>query len=73
MVNYFSLFQTKTAQGQNDESNHVNSVGFMDDTSNIIFTGQDDGVIQVIVIKWILLKCPNQYIPCIDLGPSMPG
>lgn len=25
----------------------VNAVGYLDETSNIIFTGQDDGIIQV--------------------------
>lgn len=50
--------QTKNVEGQNDENNDVNAVGFMDETSNIIFTGLDDGVIQV----WVCVAIVSLWI-----------
>lgn len=32
---------------ESDDNNDVNTVGFIDDTSNIIYTGLDDGIIRV--------------------------
>lgn len=54
--NIVFIYQSRTVRGQHEEHHHVNTVGFMDETSNIIFTGLDDGVIQVIQ-SWYISSC----------------